>query len=72
MFDQMKLRKEKLNVEAEPDERFYVYCSWCSVRIREARSEDSEAMCLRCFYRNLNERFRAQPHTRYGEGVSDR
>ena len=52
--------------------RFEVRCIWCGVRIRMDNSEDSNGACLKCFYRILNERLRAQRHVRLGEGVSDR
>ena len=52
--------------------RFEVRCIWCGVRIRKDRSEDSRGACLKCFYRILNERFRAQRRVRLGEGASDR
>ena len=52
--------------------RFEVRCIWCGVRIRRDSSEDSHGACLKCFYRILNERFRAQRRVRLGEFASDR
>lgn len=52
--------------------KFEVRCTWCGVRIRRDNLEDSQGVCLPCFYRILNERFRAQRHVRLGEIVSDR
>ena len=52
--------------------RFEVRCSWCGVRIRMDCSEDSNGACLKCFYRILSERFRAQRRVRLGEVVSER
>lgn len=52
--------------------KFEVRCIWCGVRIRWARSEDSRGACLKCFYRILNERLRAQRRARLGEACSDR
>ena len=52
--------------------KFEVRCSWCGIRIRRDSAEDSQGVCLKCFYRILNERFRAQRRVRMGEVVSDR
>ena len=52
--------------------RFEVRCVWCGVRIRRDNSQDSQGVCLTCFYRILNERLRAQRRARLSEGASDR
>lgn len=62
----MATDKEKI------EDRFEVRCIWCGVRIRRNSSEDSHGACLKCFYRLLNERFRAQRRVRLDETVSDR
>lgn len=62
----MPVDKEKIELQ------FAVRCIWCGVSIRQARSADSHGACLKCFYRILNERFRAQRRVRLGEIVSDR
>jgi len=62
----MFVNKEK------PEGRFEVRCIWCGVRIRKDSFEDSHGACLKCFYRILNERLRAQRRVRLGEVVSDR
>ena len=62
----MSADKEKI------EGRFEVRCIWCGVRIRMDYSEDSNGACLKCFYRILNERLRAQRRVRLGEVVSDR
>ena len=54
------------------EDRFEVRCIWCGVRIRRDSSEDSQGACLKCFYRILNERFRAQRRVRLGVVASDR
>ena len=51
---------------------FQISCVWCGVRIRKASSEDAHGLCLKCFYRFLNEHLRRQRQARAGEGVSDR
>jgi len=51
--------------------KFYVVCVWCGATIREDKAEDSEGMCLRCFYSILSQRYEVQRPVRYGR-VSDR
>ncbi len=60
------------NLQPKTDREFEVRCIWCGVTIRRDNSEDSQGVCLRCFYRILSERFRAQRHARSAEGTSDR
>ncbi len=55
-----------------PQSGFEIRCIWCGAQIRRDSPKDSQGVCLRCFYRILNERLRAQRHARQGEGVSDR
>ncbi|PWT83576.1 MAG: hypothetical protein C5B44_00360 [Acidobacteria bacterium] len=52
--------------------KFYVICVWCGITIREDKAEDSEGMCLRCFYKILAQRYQAQRRTRCAGRVSDR
>ena len=59
-------------LQQRPSSGFEIRCVWCGVRIRRDSSEDSQGVCLTCFYRILNERLRAQRRARTGEGVSDR
>lgn len=56
----------------ELEDRFEVRCIWCGVKIRRDSFEDSHGACLKCFYRILNERLRAQRRYRLGQIVSDR
>lgn len=58
--------------ELEQDRRFHVICAWCGAQIRENKKKDLEGMCLRCFYRVLNERVRTASKTRAGQRVSER
>lgn len=51
---------------------FRVTCVWCGTRIRENKNKDTEGMCLRCFYRILNERVRTWTTKRAGGRVSER
>jgi hypothetical protein len=62
------MTKEKVR----PVEKFEVRCVWCGVRIRRDKLEDSQGLCLTCFYRILNERLLTQRRVRLGEVVSDR
>jgi hypothetical protein len=59
-------------LQQKPLSGFEIRCAWCGVRIRRDSPEDSQGVCLTCFYRILNERLRAQRRARAGEGVSDR
>jgi len=62
-----KQRKEKEN-----DKNFFVQCIWCGSRIRDHKEEDSNGVCLKCFYQILSNHLRSQKRTVYGEFVSDR
>jgi len=52
--------------------KFYVICVWCGTTIREDKAQDSEGMCLRCFYKILAQRYQAQQQVRQSNHVSDR
>ena len=56
----------------ERNPEFRVLCVSCGVKIRNHASEDSCGLCLKCFYRVLAERLRAQKRTAPGEFVSER
>ncbi len=62
----MKKQRKKVSVE------FKVVCIACGGTIRENASDDSYGLCLRCFYRSLAARFRAQRRAAAGEFVSER
>ena len=51
---------------------FRVLCVSCGVKIRKDASEDSCGLCLKCFYRILAERLRAQKRSTSSEFVSER
>lgn len=51
---------------------FKVLCVSCGVKIRKDASEDSCGLCLKCFYRILAARLRAQKRASTGEFVSER
>ncbi len=59
---------ERLRVQTE----FRVLCVACGVKIRKDASQDSCGLCLKCFYKILAERLRAQQRVRTGEFVSER
>ncbi len=56
----------------ERNPEFKVLCVSCGVAIRNHASEDSCGLCLKCFYRILAERLRAQKRTVPSEFVSER
>ena len=58
--------------QKKANREFEIRCVWCGIRIRRDSSEDSQGVCLKCFYRILNERLCAQRRARSGDGVSDR
>jgi len=49
-----------------------VLCVSCGFKIRKDASEDSCGLCLKCFYRILAARLRAQKRSTAGEFVSER
>lgn len=51
---------------------FYVLCNACGKKVRQNNREDRSRLCLKCFYKILDEHLKAQKHTPYGEFVSDR
>ena len=51
---------------------FLVQCSWCGSKIREGKEEETNGVCLKCFYQILSNHLQAQRQTVYGEFVSDR
>ena len=60
------------NIQTELEATFVVHCISCGQRIREDKQEETEGVCLRCFYEILNNHLHAQKTTAYGEYVSDR
>jgi hypothetical protein len=54
------------------EELYVVECVWCGAKIREDQEDDSDAVCLKCFYQMLSNHLQAQKRTAYGEFVSDR
>jgi hypothetical protein len=52
--------------------RFEVRCISCGVKIRDDKLTDAAGLCIKCFYRMLNDRLRAQKRAQAGDGVSDR
>ena len=56
----------------EREQTFLVQCSWCGSEIRDDKKEETNAVCLKCFYQILSNHLRAQKRTVYGEFVSDR
>ena len=55
----------------ETDNTFMVQCIWCGSKIREDK-EETEGVCLECFYKILNNHLHAQKQAANGEFVSDR
>jgi len=60
---------EKLKKDERP---FLVQCVWCGTKIRDDNEEESNGVCLRCFYEILSNHLQAQKRVVYGEFVSDR
>lgn len=51
---------------------YVVQCVWCGAKIREDKVEDTNGVCLRCFYQILGNHLESQKRTVNGESVSDR
>ena len=62
------MKETKRVIETAP----VVQCIWCGSKIREAKEEETNGVCLKCFYQILSNHLRAQKRTVYGEFVSDR
>ncbi|HEX3253984.1 MAG TPA: hypothetical protein VHS05_31405 [Pyrinomonadaceae bacterium] len=58
--------------EQETKETFVVQCIWCGTTIRDDKTEETNGVCLTCFYQILNNHLHAQKQTVYSEFVSDR
>ena len=43
----------------QPRSHFCVLCIWCGAKIRKDKEEDSFGVCLKCFYRILNDHLRS-------------
>lgn len=54
------------------EDLYVVECVWCGAKIREDKEEDTDAVCLKCFYQMLNNHLASQKRTTYGDFVSDR
>lgn len=60
-----------MNQETREDS-YVVECVWCGAKIREDKEQDSDAVCLRCFYQMLSNHLQSQKRAAYGDFVSDR
>lgn len=54
------------------EDLYVVECVWCGAKIREDKKEDTNAVCLKCFYQIMSNHLQSQKRTVYGEFVSDR
>ena len=54
------------------EDLYVVECVWCGAMIREDKEEDTNAVCLKCFYQIMSNHLQSQKRTVYGEFVSDR
>src|SRR5882672_9118184 len=63
--------REEVMSEGERETTFRILCISCGAQIREDKVAEASGLCLKCFYRMLKDRFRAQKRARAGEGVSD-
>lgn len=51
---------------------YLVECVWCGTKIRDDKEEDTDAVCLQCFYQMLSNHLQSQKRSLYGDFVSDR
>lgn len=51
---------------------FKVLCIWCGQKIRDDNHEESSGVCLKCFYRIVNDHLSRQKHSIQGEFASER
>ena len=62
-----------MNQSSEQREEVYVIqCVWCGTKIREDKEEDTNGVCLQCFYQIVGNHLESQKRAEYGEFVSDR
>ncbi len=59
-------------IPREREDVYLVECVWCGTKIREDKEEDTDAVCLQCFYQMLSNHLQSQKRSAYGEFVSDR
>lgn len=45
---------------AQIEDDFEVLCTWCGVKIRSDKSEESYRTCLQCFYQIVSEQLDSQ------------
>ena len=67
----LTFRKEAM-MNQEREDVYLVECVWCGAKIREDKEEDTDAVCLKCFYQMLSNHLQSQKRTAYGDFVSDR
>ena len=51
---------------------YVVHCVWCGASIRKDNEEETNGVCLKCFYQILSNHLQSQKQAQYGEFVSDR
>ncbi len=56
----------------EREDAYFVQCVWCGSKIREDNEEDTNGVCLKCFYHMLTNHLESQKRSVYGDFVSDR
>ena len=54
------------------EDAFLVQCTWCGSKIRDDKQDDTDGVCLQCFYQILSSHLNMQKRSAYGEFVSDR
>ena len=59
-------------IPTEREDVYLVECVWCGTKIREDKEEDSDAVCLKCFYQMLSNHLQSQKRSIYSDFVSDR
>lgn len=59
-------------IQETREEIYVVECVWCGTKIRDDKEEDTDAVCLKCFYQMLSNHLQSQKRSASGDFVSDR
>jgi DNA-directed RNA polymerase subunit RPC12/RpoP len=67
----MNYEVAELDDKQQREDVHMVQCVWCGAKIREDK-EDTNGVCLKCFYQMLTNHLESQKRSPYGDFVSDR
>ena len=67
----MNYELAELDDKQQREDVYMVECVWCGAKIREDK-EDTNGVCLKCFYQMLTNHLESQKRSPYGDFVSDR